>query len=149
MNIFTLSLAAGAAAFAGMAQAESDLSRANVQEVVLEMGTNDDGMYFSPKEYKFETGQAYRLVMVNVDDIKHEVSLGEMSERIFTRKIEVTGADGDMVVEVKGHINEVEVGGNQTAEWFFVPVQTTDAVEIACELEGHRESGMFGFAEIF
>jgi uncharacterized cupredoxin-like copper-binding protein len=66
--------------------AEGDLSRANVINVVIEMGTNDDGMYLKPDNYEFVTGQAYKLILTNVDEIKHELSLNEMVERTFTRK---------------------------------------------------------------
>ena len=137
-----------AAAIATPALAEGDLSRANVIEVNMEMGSNDDGMYLSPADYVFETGQAYKLVMTNVDEIKHELALNEMVERIFTRKIQVEDADGNLVTEVKGAVWEVEVGPLQTVEWYFVPVQTMDEVEITCEIAGHYESGMFANASI-
>jgi uncharacterized cupredoxin-like copper-binding protein len=149
MKILTIPLVASLLAAPVVTFAAGDLSRADVQNVVLEMGSNDDGMYFSPSEFRFETGQAYNLVLVNVDDIKHEVSLGDMVERIFTRKIEVENDSGDLIVEIKGSINEVEVGPHQKAQWFFVPVQTTDAVQIACEIPGHKEAGMVGTAEIY
>lgn len=130
-------------AIATPAFAAGDLSRANVIDVVIEMGSNDDGMYFAPDNFVLETGQAYRLVLVNVDDIKHEVSLNEMGERIFTRKVEVEDDDGNLVVEVKGAIHEVEVGPGMTVSWFIVPVQTTGGpVQITCELPGHFEAGM-------
>lgn len=137
-----------ALALAGAAYADGDLSRANVQKVTLEMGSNDDGMYFSPNDFTFKTGQAYNLVMVNVDDIKHEVSLNELTERIFTRKIEISNADGGLVAEIKGAIREVELGPHQTVEWFFVPIQTVETAEISCEIEGHYESGMHATARI-
>ena len=137
-----------AAAIATPALAEGDLSRANVIEVNMEMGSNDDGMYLSPSNYVFETGQAYKLVMTNVDEIKHELALNEMVERIFTRKIQVEDADGNLVTEVKGAVWEVEVGPLQTVEWYFVPVQTMDEVEVTCEIAGHYESGMFATASI-
>jgi uncharacterized cupredoxin-like copper-binding protein len=136
-------------AIAGPAFSAGDLSRANVIDVVLEMGSNDDGMYFKPDHFEFETGQAYKLVMKNVDEIKHEVSLHEMGERIFTRKIEVSDAQGNFVSEIKGNIIEVEVGAGQTVDWFFVPVQTIEnPVEITCEIPGHYESGMHATAVI-
>jgi uncharacterized cupredoxin-like copper-binding protein len=138
-----------AAAIATPALAEGDLSRANVIEVHMEMGSNDEGMYLSPNNYEFETGQAYKLVMTNVDEIKHELALNEMVERIFTRKIEVEDADGNLVTEVKGTIWEVEVGPSQTVQWFFVPVQTMDEIEITCEIPGHYESGMLATASIY
>ena len=122
--------------------AEGDLSRANVIDVTIEMGSNADGMYFKPDHFDFVTGQGYKLVMVNVDEIKHELALNEMGERIFTRKIEAADADGNLITEVKGAIHEVEVGPGQTVEWFFVPVQTTEDALITCEIPGHLEAGM-------
>jgi len=133
-----LALAAGTAAFAA-----GDLSRTNVQTVTLEMGTNEDGMFFSPKKMEFETGQAYKLVMTNVDEIKHEVALGELFERIFTRKLEIADKNGDLIAEVKGPVYEVEIGPGWTVEWFFVPVQTEENAILACELPGHKEAGMW------
>ncbi len=125
------------------ATAEGDLSRANVIDVTIEMGSNDGGMFFRPDKYNFVTGQAYRLILTNVDEIKHEIALNEMGERIFTRKIEASDTDGNLITEVKGSINEVEVGPGMTVEWFIVPVQTTDGpVEITCEIPGHLEAGM-------
>ena len=123
--------------------ADGDLSRANVIDVVIEMGSNADGMYLKPDSFEFVTGQAYKLVLVNVDEIKHELALNEMGERIFTRKIEIADADGGLVAEIKGNIREVEVGPGKTVEWFIVPIQTTDEpVEITCEIPGHHEAGM-------
>ncbi len=136
-------------ATAGPVFAEGDLSRANVIDVVIEMGSNDDGMYLKPDNYEFVTGQAYKLILTNVDDIKHELALNEMGERVFTRKIEASDTDGNLITEVKGAIREVEVGPGQIVEWFIVPVQTTDeAVEITCEIPGHYEAGMHASVEI-
>jgi uncharacterized cupredoxin-like copper-binding protein len=132
-----------ALAVAGPSFAAGDLSRANIIDVPLEMGSNDEGMYFKPDHFEFETGQAYKLIMSNPDEIKHEVSLNEMTERIFTRKIEISDAEGNLVAEIKGHITEVEIGPHQTVEWFFVPIQTIDEpTEITCEIPGHYEAGM-------
>lgn len=149
--IFTAAFAAGLGlAFGGGAQAEGDLSRANVIDVTIEMGTNDDGsMFFTPDTYTFTTGQAYKLVLTNLDDIKHELTLNEMGERIFNRKVEAVDTDGELIAEVKGSIREVEVGPRRVVEWYIVPVQPTEgAVEIACELPGHREAGMRADATI-
>ncbi|MBL4750733.1 MAG: hypothetical protein JKX71_09180 [Amylibacter sp.] len=138
-----------ALSIAGPAFSAGDLSRANVIDVVLEMGSNDDGMYFKPNNFEFETGRAYKLILKNVDEIKHEVSLHEMGERIFTRKIEVSDTQGNFIAEIKGSIVEVEVGAGQTVEWFFVPVQTTSGpIEITCEIPGHYEAGMHATAVI-
>jgi uncharacterized cupredoxin-like copper-binding protein len=123
--------------------AEGDLSRANVIDVVIEMGTNDAGMYLKPDNYEFVTGQAYKLILTNVDEIKHELSLNEMVERIFTRKVEIADEKGELVAEIKGNVREVEVGAGKTVEWFVVPIQTTDEpIEITCEIPGHLEAGM-------
>ncbi len=150
MKPMTISLAVLALSLAVPAFAEGDLSRANVIDVAIEMGTNDDGMmYLKPDNYEFTTGQAYKLVLTNVDEIKHELSLNEMGERIFTRKVEIADANGDLFAEIKGNIREVEVGAGKTVEWFIVPIQTTDdPVEITCEIPGHLEAGMRASAMI-
>ncbi len=64
---------------AGPALAEGDLSRANVIDVVIEMGSNDDGMYFSPNNYEFVTRLAYRQVLTNDVVIKPALALNEMA----------------------------------------------------------------------
>jgi uncharacterized cupredoxin-like copper-binding protein len=138
MKMIAATLGVAALVAANPVVAEGDLSRANVIDVVIEMGSNDDGMYFSPDNYKFVTGRAY-----NVDGIKHEIALNEIGERVFTRKIEASDAKGNLITEVKGTITEVEVGPGMTVEWYIVPVQTTDEpFEITCEIPGHYESGM-------
>lgn len=133
---------------AGPVFAAGDLSRANVIDVPIEMGSTADGMYLKPDTFTFETGQAYKLILTNVDEIKHEIALNEMGERIFTRKVEIQEND-NLVAEIKGTIREVEVGPGKTVEWYIVPVQTTDEpVEITCELPGHLEAGMRASAMI-
>ena len=149
MKPMTTSLAVLITSLACPAFAEGDLSRANVIDVVIEMGSKDDGMYLKPDTYEFVTGQAYKLILTNVDEIKHELALNEMGERIFTRKVEITDENSDLVAEIKGTIREVEVGPGKTVEWFIVPVQTTDEpVEITCEIPGHLEAGMRASAMI-
>jgi len=150
MNIVkhTFLAASIALVFVGTAQAQGDLSRKNVITVTMEMGSNDTGMYLKPKHYTFVTGQAYKLVMKNVDEIKHELALNEMFEKIFTRKIEASDKDGNLITEVKGSIREVEVGPKQAVEWFFVPVQNMKLGDLTCEIPGHKEAGMVATATI-
>lgn len=130
--------------FAGAAFAEGDLSRLNVIEVPVELGSNDNGMFVNFAFSDFTTGQAYDLVITNTDDFKHEIALNEFGEVIFTRKVEISDDDGNLVAEIKGQIREVEVGANQTVHWFIVPVQSSNhPFEITCELDGHYEAGMY------
>ena len=103
--------------------ADGDLSRANVQTVVMEMGTKDGKMYFNPKHLNFKTGQAYKIVLRNVDNIKHEVEANGFVEKIFTRKVEVKDKSDGLIAEIKGSIREIEVGPMREVEWYVVPVQ--------------------------
>jgi uncharacterized cupredoxin-like copper-binding protein len=126
----------------GSAMAEGDLSKANIIEVQIELGQNDNGMYIKPSLTEFVTGQAYKLHIYNVDEFKHELALNELGEASFTRKIEILTKTGDLISEVKGAIREVEVGPDQAVDWYLVPVQTVDEGQLSCELPGHRDSGM-------
>ncbi len=114
MNMITTIFGISALDLATTATAEGDLSRADIIDVTIETGSNEDGMFFSPDNYKFVTGQAYRLILTNVDEIKHEIALNEMGERILTRKIEASDPEGNLITEVKGSISEVEVGPAMT-----------------------------------
>jgi uncharacterized cupredoxin-like copper-binding protein len=105
-------------------------------------------MYFKPSHLKFKTGQAYKLVLKNVDKVKHEVEANEFTDKIFTRKVEIKDSEGGLVAEIKGNIREVEVGPEREVEWFIVPVQTGVEMEMICALPGHKESGMHGLITI-
>ena len=124
--------------------AAGDLSRASPKEIVMEMGSSGSSMYFKPNHLDFETGKAYKLVLKNTDKIKHEVESHEFVERIFTRKVEVTDKDGNMLAEIKGGVREIEVGPGGVVEWFFVPVQPGENLAMDCAISGHKEAGMVG-----
>ena len=148
MKTLAIAVLAATLIIPNAALAAGDLSRADVIEVVMELGSNDGKMFLSPDHFVFETGQAYKWVLTNVDDIKHELAIGPMFEKIFTRKIQAFDLNGNLVTEVKGAIYEVEIGAGQTVEWFFVPVQTLELGDIACDIPGHKEAGMFGTVTI-
>lgn len=131
-----------------VAQGAGDLSRADPQEIVIEMGTSGDKMYFKPDHIDLETGKAYKVVLRNVDEAKHEFAGHELIARLFTRKIEITDPSGDLVAEIKGNVREIEVGPKQEVEWFIVPVQTGENLPMECEIEGHKEAGMVGTVTI-
>ncbi len=136
-------------AFISPAYADGDLSKAEATEIVIEMGQVDaKTMFFKPNHIDLVTGKAYKIVLKNTDTIKHEFAAPEFIGKVFTRKVEVLGADGKMIAEVKGAINEVEVAGGGVAEWFIVPVQTGKDIEMECAIEGHKEAGMFGTVTI-
>ena len=127
------------------AYAAGDLSRADITEIAIEMGsTNPKVMFFNPSDIELETGKAYKIVFTNTDKIKHEFDAGELAAKVFTRKVEVLDHEGKMLSEVKGNIREIEVAAGGVVEWFIVPVQTGTDIEVVCALEGHAEAGMHG-----
>jgi len=144
------SIAAGALlAFAGVAHADGDLSRADVTEIAIELGQTDaKHMYFKPNHIEMQTGKAYKLVLTNTSKIKHEFAAPEMVTRVFTRKVEVIGPGDMMIAEIKGGVVEIELAPGGVAEWFVVPIQPADNIEMVCEIEGHEEAGMVGTISI-
>ena len=147
MRTLPIVLSMSAVAFAFPALAEGDLSRADPIEIVLEMGATDAAekpMYFKPSHLDLETGKAYKIVLKNTGEVKHEFASPGLMERSFTRKVEITDKAGALVAEIKGNISEVEVGPGQEVEWFIVPVQTGENLPMECLIEGHKEAGMVG-----
>jgi len=132
-------------ALTSVAHADGDLSRANPTEIAIEMGQTDaKHMYFKPNHIDLQTGKAYKIVLKNVDKIKHEFAAPKLAEKAFTRKVEVMGADGKMIAEIKGSVVEIELAPGGVAEWFIVPIQPGKNVPMVCEIAGHQEAGMHG-----
>ncbi|MFT5450206.1 MAG: putative cupredoxin-like copper-binding protein [Gammaproteobacteria bacterium] len=144
MKIHTLLTTIASVLISTSAFAAGDLSRANPQEIHMEMGSGNGKMFFKPAHLEFETGKAYKLVITNTDTLKHEIESHEFIQRIFTRKVEVLGSDGKMLAEIKGAVSEVEVAAGGVVEWYFVPVQDGKNLAMDCAIAGHKEAGMFG-----
>lgn len=145
MKKIPLVLAMSAFVFASTAYADGDLSRADATVVAIEMGQKDaKHMFFKPDHIDLQTGKAYKISFKNTDKVKHEFSAPEFVAKVFTRKVEVLGADGKVIAEVKGAISEIEVVGGGVADWYIVPVQTGKDIPIECAIEGHKEAGMVG-----
>jgi uncharacterized cupredoxin-like copper-binding protein len=131
-----------------LSNAEGDLSRANIETVVLEMGTNASGMYFKPSQLNLKTGQAYKIVLKNVDKIKHELESEDFVKKIFNRKVEMKNEAGGLLAEIKGSFYEIEVGPMSEVEWFIVPIQPGKNIKMVCAIAGHTEAGMHGIINI-
>ncbi|MCH9049674.1 MAG: biphenyl 2,3-dioxygenase [Proteobacteria bacterium] len=148
MKALPIVFATTALLFNSGTQAAGDLSRASPQEIVIEMGTSGDRMYFKPNHLDLETGKAYKIVLRNLDETKHEFTGHEFFEKLFTRKVQITDLSGDLVAEIKGNVREIEVGPKREVEWFIVPIQTGENIPMECALEGHKQAGMVGTVTI-
>lgn len=133
----------------GPAFAEGDLTRQEPISVVVELGTEDGAMVFSPNELTFETGKLYKLILKNPSPDKHYFSSPKLASRVFTRKVQVMH-EGNRLAEIKGSIQEIEVFPGGTTEWWFVPIQTGTFSDLHCHVKDkktgklHSEMGMVG-----
>lgn len=141
--IFPLLSLVGAQVFSA-----GDLSRNNPEKVVIEMGTNIEGMYFKPDYLEFQTGKAYKLILKNTDTINHEIEVGGFAEKVFTRKVEVKDKAGNLLADIKGSVRKIEIGPNSEVEWYIVPIQTGEDLVMECAIPGHKEAGMTGIIDI-
>ena len=140
----TLALAAIALA-AVPAHAAGDLSRQDPIELVVDLGTPETRI-------ELETGKLYKLVLRNRSDLPHYFTSHELSQRVFTRKVQVVApvaGKSQTLAEFKGAIREIEVYPGHIAEWWFVPVAAGRATDLRCGIVGadgksHAEHGMVG-----
>lgn len=121
--------------------AARDLSRQTPVEIVVELGTKNGGLVFSPNRLTFETGKLYKLVLVNRSGAKHYFSSPDFSAAVWTRKLETKE------VEVKGAVREIELKPGGSAAWFLVPVQA-GSYALRCTVPGHSQAGMVGVLKI-
>lgn len=127
-----------------MALAAGDLTAQTPVEIKVQLGDKDNSPRFFPGDLEFETGKLYKLVLHNASPMPHYFSSEGLARAVFTRKVQVLGADGKTIAEVKGHIFEIEVYPNATAEWWFVPVKAGRLEDLKCTIKGHAEKGMVG-----
>ncbi len=139
-----LSSAVGVLLCAPVAWPAGDLTQQVPIDVTVQLGDEKDAMRFVPDKLHLETGKLYRLILVNPSPQKHYFSSARLSEAVFTRKVQINGADGKPISEVKGAIREIEVYPKGTAEWWFVPVKAGTFGDLECTIPGHADRGMKG-----
>ena len=84
----------------------------------LVLGTDNTGFGLSQKEYKLETGKAYRLKIVSTGKHEYAMVAPEFFDFIWLRKVEAGG------MEIKANaIYELEFENEAEAEIFFVPIR--------------------------
>lgn len=132
----------------GMATAVGDLTNQEPVELKVRLGNENDALRFFPEAISLETGRLYRLTLSNPSPQKHYFSSEGLSQAVFTRKVQVNGADGKAIAEVKGQIREIEVYPKATTEWWFVPLKTGNFGDVKCTIPGHSEAGMVGSVRI-
>jgi len=128
----------------GPARAAGDLTSQNPIVINVRLGDGKDALRFFPNKLNFETGKLYRLVLSNPSPQKHYFSSEGFAQAVFTRKVQVNGADGKALAEVKGLIREIEVYPGGKTEWWLVPVKTGSFNDLKCTIPGHGEAGMVG-----
>ena len=106
------------------AHAEGDLSRADAIETVIEMDhLSEQQMYIEPNQFELERVKACKIVRKRTGQQRHELARLEINSRVLMRQIDVVGPDGNILAEVWGDVNEIEVAGGCVVEWLFVPAQ--------------------------
>ena len=128
----------------GPAKAAGDLTAQEAVEIKVQLGNGKDALRFFPETINLETGKLYRLILSNPSPQKHYFSSEAMAQAVFTRKVQVNGADGKPIAEVKGQIREVEVHPKGITEWWFVPIKTGNFGDLKCTIPGHSQAGMVG-----
>jgi len=124
--------------------AQGDYTQQQAITLTVSLGDDKNLLRFYPSELTLETGKLYRLVLFSPSSSKHYFSSYALSQKVHTRKVQIMQANQQVAAEVKGAIREIEVYPGQTAEWWFVLVQTGTLNDLHCAIKGHREAGMVG-----
>ena len=127
-----------------VALAAGDLTQQTPIDIKVQLGDEKDSKRFVPDKIELETGKLYRLILSNPSAEKHYFSSEGLSQAVFTRKVQVNGAAGKALAEVKGVIREIEVYPNAVTEWWFVPIKAGNFGDLKCTIPGHAEAGMVG-----
>ena len=132
----------------GAALAAGDMTQQTPIDIRVQLGDEKNALRFVPDKIELETGKLYRLILSNPSAEKHYFSSEGLSQSVFTRKVQVNGAAGKALAEVKGVIREIEVYPNAVTEWWFVPIKSGSLGDLKCTIPGHAEAGMVGHISI-
>ena len=106
---------------------------AKMQTVVIDMNE----FSFAPKQTTLDVGTPYKIQVKNSGAVKHEATASEFFQSVAFRKAE------DASGEFKGPVPlEVEVFAGKQTDLYLIPTRA-GTFELLCEIEGHREAGMF------
>ncbi len=126
------------------AHAAGDLTAQKPIVLTVELGDAKGALRFSPDTLRFEAGKLYQLRLMNPSGVAHYFSSEKLAAAVYTRKVQVNGADGKPRAEIKGYVREIEVFPGASAEWWFVPVKIGTLTDLRCTIAGHTEAGMVG-----
>ncbi len=102
----------------------------------LVLGTDNTGYEISQKEYKLETGKAYRLKIRSTGAKEYAFEAPEFFNFIWLRKVEAGG------IEIKAtNVYELEFENEGEAEIFFVPIRPG---KYKFRARGLEKQGVFG-----
>lgn len=128
----------------GAVNAAGDLAAQTPIVLTVNLGDKKNAPRFFPETVRLETGKLYQLKLVNPSPSAHYFVSEKLAAAVYTRKVQVNGADGKPLAEVKGGVREIEVYPGATAEWWFVPIKTGTFSDLRCTIAGHTEAGMVG-----
>lgn len=129
---------------APIANAGGDLTAQKPIVLTVELGDAKGAPRFSPDTLRLETGKLYQLRLVNPSSVAHYFTSEKFAAAVYTRKVQINGADGKPRAEIKGSVREIEVFPGASAEWWFVPIKTGSLTDLRCTIAGHTEAGMVG-----
>ena len=94
--------------------------------------------YFEPSEIHLTKGQPYKILFINIGDVKHEATAPEFFLNIAFRKVQDASGEYKTPAPL-----EVETFAGMETELFLIPM-VEGTYDLLCEIEGHLEAGMFG-----
>lgn len=145
---YLFAIIAALAVWSARSMAEEPAHGPEAIEVRVSVGTQDGKFAYVPDQFTFERGMYYRLVLHNPSPEAHYFTSDSFATHIFTRKVEVMGADGKLIAEVHGAVNDLQLEPGATASWYFYPMTKGEHLRLFCHREDHEAKGMTGSISI-
>ncbi|EFJ46284.1 hypothetical protein VOLCADRAFT_62827 [Volvox carteri f. nagariensis] len=105
---------------------------APIEEVAVQLGTEDGQYVFIPNTLEFTAGRICKLKLRNPSTSTHYFTAFEFAEKVFS----ILVLAGDPAVEVKGGIQEVALKAGASATWVFIPMKP-GKYPLRCTVKGH------------
>lgn len=129
-------LLAGGSQAADESPGKSILAAALDQEAIelhLLLAGEEKDFELIPETLTLAAGKPYKLVIENLSDVAHVISVPE-----FSATVEHSSAPAFPYPEA-----EIDVAAGETVEWYFVPTKA-GRYKMGCAERAHAEAGMVG-----
>jgi len=113
--------------------------RWDVNDMFVNLGTENGRLLVRPREFNLQAGELYRLVIVNLSDINHSPAAPEFAATVLTSSLTKSPPSSDLAS--MSLVRGMMIRPGERMEWRLMPVKE-GIYKLGCTDAVHAAAGM-------